>query len=241
MALPETNRAVVSRLGSAAAGALLAVGYLLISGLIGFLLLRTHDQPALESSLPGQTPPIIAPVPNTGNDRNPPPVTAPPDFQPTIVNNLSSAPDTPTGPPDGDTPVSGPDGLTTDIPVDWQPMLNNSYYQANDPNDSGRFVRYGATPAPQGALLDSLRNAERTNPNIQSGYQRIQLVQVAYHGSDPAVDWEFLFVRAGVTRHVESRYWETGGIEYFVYVSATTDTWPQTQPIFTTMANTAAP
>jgi hypothetical protein len=40
---------------------------------------------------------------------------------------------------------------------------------------------------------------------------------------------------------VYSRYWETGGTEYFVYVSATADRWPDTAPIFTAMVSSAAP
>ncbi|HEX5116812.1 MAG TPA: hypothetical protein VFW65_16590 [Pseudonocardiaceae bacterium] len=130
--------------------------------------------------------------------------------------------------------------MTTAIPSGWKPTLVNSYYQATDPADSGRFVRYGATTAPSDTLLASLEHAESVNPNIHTGYQRLALGGVSYHGDD-AVDWEFEFAKAGVTRHVYSRYWEVGGTEYFLYVSATEVTWARTQPIFTVMANTATP
>ncbi len=246
MVSPRTDQAEVSKLSSSAVGALLAAGYLVIAGLIGFGLRSLPETHPDTGPSPGQIVSVGLPGTDTGNNQNnnantvQPPTDIGTDSSDTVVNNLSSAPDTPSQPPDGYTQVSGPDNLTTEIPNGWPQVPTGTYIQANDPNDSGRFVRYGATAAPAGDLLSSLDNAEQTNPNVQNGYQRLQLAPVDYHG-DPAVDWEFEFVKSGVTRHVYSRWWETGGIEYFVYASATADRWSDTQPIFDEMANAATP
>lgn len=247
VAAPQTYRSGLSKLGSPTVGVLFGVGYLLLSALIvtGLSLLRDTGSSGPQASAPPALIPLITVVPgNTGNgtggDTGGGQGTAP-ETTDSVVNNLSSAPDTPSAPTGDYTQVTGPDNLMTEIPNGWQPVPSGNYEQANDPNDSGRFVRYGATAAPPGDLLSSLMSAEQTNPNIQDGYQRVQLTNVDYHDGDPAVDWEFEFVKAGVTRHVYSRYWEANGTEYFVYVSATADRWLDTQPIFTEMADTASP
>jgi hypothetical protein len=130
--------------------------------------------------------------------------------------------------------------MTTYIPTGWPPVLSGNHFDATDPNDSGRFVRYGATAAPAGDLLSSITDAERSNTDIRNGYQRIRLQSVAYHNAD-TVDWEFEFVKNGATRHVESRWWVINGIEFFVYVSATSDHWSATEPLFGVMTTTATP
>jgi hypothetical protein len=236
---PRTDRTGVSGMRSSAVGALFGAGYLVFAGLLGFGFMHLANGSPDASPPPAQ----ILPIPDTDNDQNT--VTQPPnepatDSPDSIVNNLSSVPAEPSTPPGGYTEVDGPDDMTTEIPAGWAPVATGDYFQAGDPNDSNRFVRYGATTAPVGDLLSSLASAEQTNTNIQNGYQRVQLASVDYHG-DPAVDWEFEFVKAGVTRHVYSRWWETADTEYFVYVSATADQWPDTRPIFDEMANAATP
>jgi hypothetical protein len=227
-------------------GVLAGGSYLLVSTLIGVALLYAHNQPAgpaYGGSPPGQILPLGVPDTNTPNNQNSfsPSTGAPPDSSDTNVNDLSSNPTTTSSElPGGYSTVTGPDNMTTEIPSGWAQVPSGTYVQANDPADSGRFVRYGATPAPAGDLLASLTSAAQTNPTIQTGYQQVQLITVAYHG-DPAVDWEFEYVKAGVTRHIYSRYWEAGGIEYFVYVSSTSDRWSATSPIFDAMANAATP
>lgn len=250
MAASRSNGPGVS-LSSWSVGLLYGVGYLLVSGAIGFGLLNLPASPAQSSTLPAQIIPFQQQIPDTTTQPvapPPAPVATDGNSLDTNVNNLSngvSAPaetplDTSTETPDGYTQVQGLAGMSTAIPYGWQPTLANSYYEAADPNDSGRFVRYGATTAQQGDLLDHITQAEATNTSIQNGYQRLQLADVTYHGDD-AVDWEFEYVKGTVTRHVYSRYWVSGDTQYFIYVSATEDSWAQTQPIFTVMADTATP
>lgn len=243
----ETNRTGTARLGSMTVGVLAGGSYLLVSSLIGVALLYAHNQPASPTdsgSPPGRILPTGVPDTITTNNGGVPfsaSTTTPPDSSDTNVTDLSSNPTTTTSEfPGGFSPVTGPDNMTTQIPTGWTPVPSGTYVQAGDPADSGRFVRYGATPAPAGDLLASLTSAAQTNTSIQTGYQQLQLANVAYHG-DPAVDWEFEYVKAGVTRHIYSRYWEAGGIEYFVYVSSTSDRWSATSPVFDAMANAATP
>jgi hypothetical protein len=232
--LSQSNRTGGSQLTSTTVGLLVALSYLLVSGALGYVLLHSHSVP--DSSAP--PPQIVTTLdPNIGNGA---PVSSVPDSTATIVNNLSNAP---SAVPDlsNDTQVSGPDNMTTDIPNGWTAVTYGDYVQAGDPNDSGRFVRYGATTAPTGDLLSSLTSAEQTNTSIQTGYQRLQLQSVSYHNSSDAVDWEFEYVKNGMTRHVESRWWVANGMEFWVYVSATADRWPDTAPIFGVMTATATP
>jgi hypothetical protein len=217
------------------------VSYLLVSGAIGYALLLWQDTPGGSPGNAGP-PTQIAPqfVQTTGNDSFQQPSGSVPDSADTSVNDLSSAPTT--GPDlSNDTQVTGPGNITTYIPNGWTQVPSGNHIEATDPNDSGRFVRYGSDSAPSGDLLSSLASAEQTNTSIQNGYQRVRLQSVDYHGSSAAVDWEFEYVKAGVTRHVESRWWVENGVEYFVYVSGTADRWPDTEPIFGVMTATATP
>ena len=145
-------------------------------------------------------------------------------------------------PPSNDGPPSqeyqhteGPLGLSLSLPAGWQPRNGpaEGNYQADDPTDPDVFLRFGGAPRPDLSVLDYLLGGERGNPNIQSGYQRLQLAQVSYLGSE-AADWEFLFDRNGQLRHVYGRYWYDNGAMYMVYGSAPVEKWDRIAPLFST-------
>jgi len=132
--------------------------------------------------------------------------------------------------------VSGPGGLTVDVPAGWvltgSPSVDNE--QADDPADAQRFVRFGASTPAKASQRDEILAGERTNPNIQRGYHRVQLTSLTFQGGD-AVDWEFTFSKAGVTRHARGLYWRANGLGYVVYVSGPDSAWAPLQPVFDRM------
>lgn len=226
---------------------LAAGGYLVIAGLFGFLMLHgrgggTGGAPVGPTGVgyPGNYP-VVGTEVQGGNGFAP---SQPDTAQPTTTTDTTTTTtDTSSQPVSGNyTTVGGPDGLSTEVPVGWTPMptATPGIYQADDPADSSRFVRFGAVPAPTGDLVANVTGDEATNHNISAGYQRIQLQSAQFHG-DPAADWEFYFTKAGRQRHVAARYWEQQGIEYVVYASSNADGWAQTQPIFAHLVDTAQP
>jgi hypothetical protein len=136
--------------------------------------------------------------------------------------------------------VSGPGGLTVTIPYGWQvggsPAPANQ--QASDPADPQTFARFGASTPPNVALLAEIQAGESGNPNVQNGYQRIQLAETQFLG-ETAVDWEFIFVKDGITRHAYGRYWRYAGLGYVIYLSAPDTGWQSARPVFDLMASTA--
>jgi len=138
---------------------------------------------------------------------------------------------------DGET-VTGPGGIRVEIPAGWtvsdSPAAANQ--QASDPSDPQVFVRFGASAAPDVPLLTEIQNGERGNPNVQNGYRRVQLVGTSFLGQ-AAVDWEFTFVKDGMTRHALGRYWRQNGLTYVIYLSAPDSRWPSVRWIFDLLAD----
>ena len=214
----QSNSTGRSQLPSATVGALFALAYLLLSFLLGYALLHAHGAPDNAGA---------AAAVSIGTSVD------------TSVNDLSTAP---TSTPDlsNDILVSGPDSMTTQIPKDWTQVPGNGYITATDPNDSSRSVFYGADTAPSGDLLSDLTSTEQTNTSNQTGYLRLRLESVSYHGSE-AADWEFEYTKDGVTQHVASRWWVESGIKYWIEAVAPADRWPDTAPIFGVMTDMATP
>lgn len=136
--------------------------------------------------------------------------------------------------------VSGPGGLAVSIPAGWvvggSPAAANQ--QASAPGDDRTFVRFGASTPPSVPLLTEIRNGESGNPNVRNSYQRIRLGELYFLGQN-AVDWEFTFVKDGVTRHALGRYWRQDGLGYVIYLSAPDPEWPSVRWIFDAMATSA--
>jgi hypothetical protein len=227
-----------------------ALVYLVVFGGLGIMLARSTASPDT-SPFTGGGSPVLALQPGDQNQAEVPRAplyvpsdnTSTPDYPTTSVSFLPTATNGVLDLSNGYTTVSGPGGITTVAPNGWTPVLDNGdhYYDATDPDDSSRFVRYGATTAPTGDLTASLAAGARAKGSrIGTGYQQIQLVATTFHG-DRAADWEFRFVRTGVLRHVLARYWIVGDTEFFVYVSATDAGWSDTAPAFQAMTNAAQP
>jgi len=137
--------------------------------------------------------------------------------------------------------VTGPAGVSVAIPTDWpvKPGAVPSNYQADSPA-ADRLIRFGGSESTGMSLLDTVATNETDNPNIADGYQRIQLAPVTTLPVE-AVDWEFTFVKEGVTKHSYGRYWRRDGIDYVVYASTTEDLWYSMTEIVDVMVHTAGP
>jgi hypothetical protein len=137
--------------------------------------------------------------------------------------------------------VTGPAGVHVAIPADWSVRQGAvpSNLQADSPAGD-RFIRFGGSASTALPLLETVATNETGNANIAGGYQRIQLAPVSSLPVE-AVDWEFLFVKDGVTRHSYGRYWRLDGIDYVVYASTAADLWYAMTDIIDVMVSTAGP
>lgn len=137
--------------------------------------------------------------------------------------------------------VNGPAGVYVAVPADWtvKPGAVPSNFQADSPA-ADRLIRFGGSASTGTPLLDTVATNETDNPNIADGYQRIQLTPVTTLPVE-AVDWEFTFVKEGVTKHSYGRYWRRDGVDYVVYASTTADLWDSMTEIVEVMIRTAGP
>ena len=137
--------------------------------------------------------------------------------------------------------MPGPEGIVVSIPEDWpvKPGATASNLQADDPGSPGDLIRFGGSPSPAVSLLDSIVQNETDNPNIRDGYQRLRLERV--DGTADTVEWEFLFVKDGQSRHAFGRFWRLDGVDYVVYASAGIDTWPNLRRVMDIVILTATP
>jgi hypothetical protein len=141
------------------------------------------------------------------------------------------------------TPVAGDDGLTTVVPAGWPAArlpTQPHAFQATDPADASRFVRFGGSLA-SGDLRRTHEDYERDDAARRlPGLTRIAMTETVLHDV-PALDWEFEWNAPEGRRHVRSLYWRVDGIEYFVYASSTVQEWPEMPAILQAMADNARP
>jgi len=226
----------------------LAVGYLVVSALLGSLMLAvpTNSQQArinsdmarVEEALRrSQADPPVGTA--TARVITPPTPSTTPPAPPAPDAPSSSAP----APQIQYVRVAGPGGMRTVVPVGWPTRRSTTgvgSIQADDPHDAGRYLRFGSAPAPRGTVYDSHRDHERTFAKSRTDFERLRLESTTFHG-EPAVTWEFEHDSADGRRHVSSLSWRKYGREYFVYASSAPTRWAQTKPIFDTMIANAKP
>jgi hypothetical protein len=144
--------------------------------------------------------------------------------------------------PSGYRRTTGPAGVEVTIPADW-PVKSGSIPsndQADAPDGTGSFLRYGGTPTPSMPLLDAVAENESTNSGIRVGYQRLRLDQVSDSGGESVV-WEFLFTKSGQQRHALGRFWRANGYDYVVYASSTVSRWDELQPVLAVFTQSPGP
>ena len=153
-----------------------------------------------------------------------PGTTAPDDPSPPPSSTAESPPassDTPAALPF--TPVAGDDGFITVVPAGWPAARLSTQphaFQATDPADASRYVRFGSSPA-SGVLRRTHEDYQRdAAPRQMPGLTRIAMTETVLHNV-PALDWEFEWNAPEGRRHVRSLYWRVDGVEYFVYASST--------------------
>jgi hypothetical protein len=162
----------------------------------------------------------------------------------TAIEPTTPPPTSATAPttPSGYLPESGPGGIEVNIPAGWNvtsPFASED--EADAPDGSGSLIRYGGTPSPSMSLLDAVSGDESSNTSVKTGYQQLQLSDVSAPSGDETVEWEFLFDRNGVQRHVLSWFWRANGYDYVLYFSSTAANWSAMQPAVTVGEQTAGP
>jgi hypothetical protein len=144
---------------------------------------------------------------------------------------------------DGFEQVSGPGGMTTHIPAGWptKTATGPGAMQADDPTGAALILRYGGSATSELDTYQIHTDYAQDFAANRSGYSLFRLDRASVRDM-PAVDWEFEYdPKDDVRRHVRSVYWLSQGYEYFVYVSAPVDQWPQAQDILDVMLDTATP
>lgn len=136
--------------------------------------------------------------------------------------------------------LTGPGGISVEVPVAWQDGPgSSSYRQVGEDDPAGAIARFGGYPPVGSSVLAEITAGERGNPNIQLGYHRLSLSATTFRGGE-AVDWEFAFVKNGVTRQVHGLYWRVGGHEYLIYLSSPWPEWSALQPVFDVMRDSVS-
>jgi hypothetical protein len=226
---PAPRRLLPLYVGAAAVcvlGGILAVAILRYSG-------DTTTAAPTITAVPTTPPEPNVAVPGPRTETTPP---SSPEWTPPVTTTT-----VPEDPLAGYQTVTGPAGVYVAIPADWtvKPGAVPSNLQADSPT-ADRLIRFGGSASTDMSLLDTVASNETSNPNIADGYQRIQLAPVPTLPVE-AVDWEFTFVKDGVTKHSYGRYWRRDGIDYVVYASTTADLWPSMTEIVEVMVRTAGP
>ena len=129
---------------------------------------------------------------------------------------------------------------TVGVPQDWQPVpYRSGIIDVRNPADRDQFLRFIArhnnTPA-----LAELTSEEPGFASRYPTYHKIGLGSVDYRGYD-AADWEFTFIRGGITKHVLYRLFTVHGWLYGLYLSAPDDAFGGLRQHFDTAAATFAP
>ncbi|TCO59756.1 hypothetical protein [Actinocrispum wychmicini] len=138
--------------------------------------------------------------------------------------------------------VSGPAGISVEIPADWptKPGAVPSNVQADSTQVVGDLIRFGGSTSPSKTLLASVMDSEANTPTIRDGYERLQLGVV--DNSADAVVWEFVFTaKDGMNRHAIGRFWRLGQVDYVVYASSSVDSWPAMAAVYQHMVSTVSP
>ncbi|HEX5496179.1 MAG TPA: serine/threonine-protein kinase [Mycobacteriales bacterium] len=136
--------------------------------------------------------------------------------------------------PAGYTRYTDPDGrFTVAVPRNWNAARQGTAIQFGDPT-ADRFLRIYDEPAPR---RPQTAFGEHSFRKTHDGYQRIRLAKVDYRGL-PAAEWEFTYVRSGVTRHVLWRGFIVGDRLYGVYLSTPDDQFDASRAYFSTAAAT---
>jgi hypothetical protein len=138
--------------------------------------------------------------------------------------------------------IFGPGGMTTFIPAGWPTKTASGpgAMQADDPAGTSRMLRYGGSVTALTDSYDTHVDYERRFSADKADYVSLRLERTELRGW-PAVDWEFEYDSVNEPRHVRSVYWLAGGYEYFVYASAPTGLWPDTQPVLDVMLTYSTP
>lgn len=215
--------------------------FAVVTGVVAVLALRGGEEPGTAAAA---VPSAATSVVTVSSAPNSYPATAPTVPSSTGPSSLGPPPVSSPGPgavPQGYRQVSGPAGIMVNIPEGWpvRQGATASNLQADDPDSPGDLIRFGGSPSPAVSLLDAVAQNETDNPNIRDGYQRLRLAQVSR--APDTVEWEFLFVKDGEPRHAFGQFWRLDGVDYVVYISAGTDTWPRLQPALDVLVSTAAP
>jgi hypothetical protein len=126
------------------------------------------------------------------------------------------------------------------VPQGWQPAPQRSgIIDVNSSTDDGQFLRF-ISMRTRSTALSALSSEEPGLAGRYRTYHKLGLAGVDYRGYD-AADWEFTFVRGGVTKHVLYRAFVLHGWLYGLYLSAPDGAFGGLRHYFDTAAATFAP
>lgn len=207
--------ASVRSLSSRWLAACCAVGYLVVSTVLGTALLVQPAEPAVVGAMP---------TPNAAD------------------RGAGAATTTTLPPPTGFEQVSGPEEVQTVIPVGWRIARAGGpgAMRATDPSDGGRFVGFGGVRTASPDLADVRTASETLFAERANDYERISLNRATYAGHE-AIEWEYQHDDGSGPQHVRALYWLVDGVEYFIYASGPETQWPRMLPVYDAMVANSRP
>lgn len=214
---------------------------LVVCGTVTAVLLTVHDKgmPAGSALVTETSPTFTTTEPTTTTDE----LTDSPALSTEDYSTPEETTEETTDEPSQDyTQVTGAGGMTTYIPVTWPTKAASGHgsTQADDPNGTTMFVRYGGAPTAETDTYATHADYERQFAAQHANYVSLGLDRTDVRGM-PAVDWEFEYDLDGVRRHVRSVYWLANGYDYFVYASSPVELWPDAQQILDVMLVNSTP
>jgi hypothetical protein len=133
--------------------------------------------------------------------------------------------------------VSGPAGLTTAAPAEWEAVATDvgGRFAVRDPGRPGRYLGYGVAVVETDDLFASHEGFEESFAANQQGYELVRLTATTFDGAE-AVEWEFLYDEEdGKRRHAYGLYWLIGRHQYFIYASTPASQWDDMPSILDTV------
>jgi hypothetical protein len=100
---------------------------------------------------------------------------------------------------------TNPTGFSIGVPSGWQISHVGHYVYVRDPADSGVFLLIDQSDQPRPDPLADWRQQAAARQGSYPGYHLIELRAVRYPQAEKAADWEFTYVRNGVTVQVLNR------------------------------------
>ena len=144
--------------------------------------------------------------------------------------------------PPGYSTFSDPTGFSIAVPSGWQISHVGHYVYVRDPANSGIFLLIDQSGQPKPDPLADWREQAAYRQSTYPGYHLITLRSVEYPQAEKAADWEFTYVRNGITvQELNRNILANAHHAYALYWTAPVSDWDASYHYFQVFADTFRP